>query len=245
VTSVSAQQTENKSFTDARVQATVEDGPTGTVVRIQNFNSQPITAYLVDLRQTMSPEQLKAAAEAQVKSVVARVHSEHLSDCITMPWAHGAIAPNEVDTFLAWPVSPSKMQRTIQLIAVIFADGTSAGEPESIARVLATRKMHWTHLTEILALMQEEQNKNAPVEKVLADLKAAREAKDPLTAATPDRDDWQIADGLYRVAILGINENLQSATPTDLHTLIGFRIREYTDDLKLLNSSNPPMNAAQ
>jgi hypothetical protein len=93
--------------------------------------------------------------------------------------------------------------------------------------------------------MQEEQTKNAPVEQVLADLKAAREARGPITAAMPDHEDWQIADGLYRVAILGINENLQSATPTDLHTIIGLRILEYTGELKLLNSSNPPMNASQ
>src|SRR5579864_3337944 len=111
--SVSARQTENASFTDARVQATVQDGPTGTVVTVQNFYSQPITAYLVDLRQEMTPEQLKAAADAHVKSVIGRVHSEHLSDCIATPLLHRPIGPNQVQTFLAWPVSASKMQGTI------------------------------------------------------------------------------------------------------------------------------------
>jgi len=243
-TSVSARQTENKSFTDSRVQATVQDGPTGAVVTVQNFYSQPITAYLVDLRQALTPEQIQDAAASHVKSLTTRVQSEHLSDCITMPWAHRPIGPNEVQTFLAWPVSPSKMQRTVQLLAVIFADGTSVGEPDSVTRLLAMRKMHWTHLTEILSLMQEEEKKNAPVDEVLADLKAVREARGPLNAKV-DRDDWNVADGLYRTAISNITEGAKGPTPLDLHSIIELRVKEYTDDLKLLNSSSPPINPAQ
>jgi len=243
--SVSARQTENASFTDARVQATVQDGPTGTVVTVQNFYSQPITAYLVDLRQALSPEQIQASADAHVKSLVTKVHSEHLSDCIATPLLHKPIAPNQVQTFLALPASPSsKMQRTIQLLAVIFADGTSAGEPDSITRLVAIRKMHWTHLTEILALTQQEEKENAPLEQVLADLKTAREAKGPLSPKV-DRDDWNIADGLYRTAILNINEDQQSSAPLGLHAILELRVGEYTKDLKVLNSSSPPINAPQ
>jgi hypothetical protein len=238
---LSARQTENKSFTDPRIQVSVQDAADGTYVSIQNLSSQPITAYIAEMRQVLEPGQTRPAVTVPKKPVVTSIRSRKKYDCVAMPWHYKPIVQNATDKFLAW--RPSTLKGTVTLLAVIFADGTTAGEPEWIARLLAIRGMYRTHLTEIVALLRAEQEKNGSLNQLLADLQTARQARGPYNKATMDRDDWDTADGFYRTAIGNVNDSLHSPTPDTAQGFIAFQIGVYTDLLRQLNSSLPPLGA--
>lgn len=240
-TAGAAQQTENKSIRDPRIQVSVQDGPNGTSVSVQNLYSYPITAYVVENKwKSLNPRPTPGSDWA--------VRAYRLYDSIAHPVQYKPINPDGIDTFIAFPASKSGTQtgsQTVALVAVIFSDGTSAGEPQWITKLVGFRKIYWTHLHEMLALAQTAQAQNETADAYVNDLQAARQARGKFNPATMDSYDWNAADALYKDAIGEVTINLQTQPTLGTQPILNDLIQKYNGRIALLANSMPSISGGQ
>jgi hypothetical protein len=232
--SVFAQQTENHSFQDPRVQVSVQDKSNGTFVTIQNLYSQPITAYAYDLkRDLLHPTPQSHVIGDEVNPIV---------DFVVYSFAYGKpIEPNESRIFEAWPMAPpgSESRQQVTLLAVIFADGTSAGDPEWITSILRARKLYLVDREELVQRLQSAQNQNEPPAQLLSDLQAARQALSKPTSPG-DRLDWSVQDNVYADAIASLTRAVKAGGQAETNE-IPFLISVYGRRIDALKQSKPPL----
>jgi len=105
-------------------------GAGSTTLAANNTAPETVTAFLVD-------SDLSGTASA-VKSGAVRVSASAVYDAATEPLAAKPLAPNEV-TVLPYLLPPAGAIGALSVSAVLFADGTSWGDANSVARLTQRR----------------------------------------------------------------------------------------------------------
>lgn len=130
---------------EAPVAIIINHVPDGSVVvQITNRHQGALTAYLLEVGRTPS------TANGQ------RIQTTIYFDSLLNPWQNKTFSPGETRSVrVAGPSRGSThWQIDPQLKAAVFEDGVTFGDNDSVARVMAARKMFFEELGKAISLIQ-------------------------------------------------------------------------------------------
>jgi hypothetical protein len=238
------QATIDHSFQDPRVRVTTEDTPDGKLVfSVQNRASQSISAYAVEAERTSLDPKLPGETRTWKYYDCAfyldrdRPLSQYQTN-VTVFWG----APGQVR---GGPRErPRPWQKEVTLLAVLFEDGSSAGDPAWVARLVQRRKVYWEYLGDGFALVQNALATHEPAEQILKEVEERRSRLRGDNSGTKDSEKLLIADLVYREISVYI-QNAQSTPifggPADqtLKAALQDILARYTERRGTLQRSKP------
>jgi hypothetical protein len=158
----SAQTTRDHTVADPRMKATVEDLPDGqTLFTVQNRSAQTITALALEGTRTMPPPKRGSGKVVRYFDSVANLgHDPELG-------------PYQSHTFVIFGKSPSPLEasRDVELKAVLFADGTSYGDPVWVNKLEDSRKFLSECIGDISQKLNAALASNEPSQTLAGELK--------------------------------------------------------------------------
>lgn len=169
---------------EAPVATIINHVPDGSVaVQITNRRQGALTAYLLEVARTPS------TANGQ------RIQTTIYFDSLLNPWQNKTFAPGETRSVrVAGPSRGStRWQTDPQLKAAVFDDGVTFGDSNSVARVMAARKMFFEELGKAISLIQSARASGMSRDEVIreatqeeqADLADAQKPELKLAVANP------------------------------------------------------------
>jgi hypothetical protein len=152
------------------------------ILKITNLHSFPITGFLL----TVNPNGQRSTRKNEIDDVFFDIYVEYRRE--------KPIAPQESFSsgfphFEGTPLA----ELAPQVRAVIFSDGTTAGEPAWVNRVLRRRARLLTQLTAMLNTIREARTQKQEAVKLAEDLQARRDEVDK--PQPPEGRDFQYIDG--------------------------------------------------
>jgi hypothetical protein len=129
----------------------------------------------------------------------------------------------------------------IKLLAAVFADGTSEGEPEWISRIVNQRRKTFADLKQALAILREEMAKETPREALLGKFHEFRSRN--LAAVTGQQStsfEHSAADRVPSTVLLNLEKKLlPNQTTTEVQEALGSTIEFLEQWHRELASSKP------
>lgn len=143
-----------------------------------------------------------------------------------------AIAPGESHTFsLAGPLEKRKIEATIE--AVIFADGSSAGDPHWVQRLVHARQAELNDVEDALRLTRAAKASSVDVATLASEVQGRKDAV--VGSSSASVDEKQVAQMVYGEVALRMKAQTPSAQRFDA------AISQLTTRRNLLLSSRPTL----
>jgi len=169
---------------EAPVVMSVNRPPDGSVtVQIANHHQAALTAYVLEVDR-----EPVAANGPHGRGIL-------YFDSLINPWQNKSFAPGETRTIrVAGPSrGPTPWQITPTLKAAVFEDGTTFGDSDTVALVIAARKMFFEELGKAISLIQTAKAQGMSREELIreatrqqqADLAGAQEPEEKRAVANP------------------------------------------------------------
>ena len=166
--------------------------PGGSVFRVANTGSQPVTAFLIEL--VNYPGSYYSLWEDEA--------------------AADLIAPGAEKRIQVTNMTVGAVPDYVKLQAALFADGSSAGVPEKVAQMVERRRFTLATIRELIARIEKAQAASTPVPDLVAALKGWAQSLQPARRADPTAP-ATINNAAARAAISEAAAALESRTPAE------------------------------
>ncbi len=221
------------SALDERYSASLELNEHGQpVLKITNHHRFPITGFLF----TVNLNGQKATRKNEIATVVFDIYVEYRREKAI---AHLESFFSSVPHYESTPWA----ELAPQVRVVVFSDGTTAGEPEWVNRLLARRARLLAQLTAMLDTIHAARTQKQEADTLAETLQAQRDEVDKFKP--PDERDFQYIDGKVLGVVLryirgGILMNgVPPKTDDLLYQRITQQLEDWRDHVRLANPVSP------
>lgn len=228
------QKIEDKSFQDPRIHESLVATPGGGLTfSLQNSSSRSVTAYILLVKMP--------GLVAQTARFVDSIYALHMSS-VQEGWMAG---PNQTGNYVVIPdVAAVRVPAPteVSLLAVLFDDGSSAGDPMWVSIMVERRKARLQVLRDTVKMLQAAQANNQP-DRLLADLQAkvAGLGRRPLFQKQPDWVRWDAQYEIYQGTVGTLETNRVSGVQAAV--VIQALLREYSKSISTLENSKPSLTS--
>ncbi|HWG57682.1 MAG TPA: hypothetical protein VN661_01395 [Candidatus Acidoferrales bacterium] len=231
--------TADHSFQDARIhESLITTTAGGLTLSIHNLSSEAITACV--FREVMPEVNGRRTGESAY--FADRIYSPHPSprQLALNP------GPNETGSFVVIPDRISgRVTRPaeVSLMAVVFEDGSSAGDPTWISAIIERRKAHLQALSYAASLFQAAQAGSESMDQVLSALDAqqARLGPSPSIGQKPvEWGRWAAQAEIYRE----VPRTIRSIPSSDrVKSLVNALLTDYSSSIQRIENSKPSLSS--
>ena len=226
------QQIADKSFQDTRIRESLVTTPAGGLTfSLQNKSPRSITAYVLLVRMP--------GLVSQTPRIVDSVYALHMSPVQQAQMAAAnATGSYVVIRDVAAGRAPAPTE--VSLLAVLFDDGSSAGDPTWVSILVERRKARLQVLRDTVNMLQAAQANNEP-DRLSAGLqtKVASLGRRPDFRKPADWVRWEAQYEIYQGTVGTLETNTTAGRDPAL--VIQALLREYSKSIATLENSKPSL----